>query len=154
MRVQVVVPREADRLEHAITLRNRLSQAPIPFGDDAVVVTEKISIKYGIEPGDQIVLFEQDAIGNAKGEGHALRVDGVAENYVGNLVYVGRAAWERVDDKEPVFSTLLCSANDDAATRERLASAGRARAARFSWGATAEATLAALRACAAPGTTP
>ncbi len=121
MRVQVVVPREADRLEHAITLRNRLSQAPIPFGDDAVVVTEKISIKYGIEPGDQIVLFEQDAIGNAKGEGHALRVDGVAENYVGNLVYVGRAAWARVDDKEPVFSTLLCSANDDAATRERLA---------------------------------
>ena len=52
------------------------------------------------------------------------------------------------DDFARVLLGLLADGPEAAAARERLAAAGRTRAARFSWGATAEATLAALRACA------
>ena len=92
-RVQVIVPRDASELASVISFRNRLGGFDIDFDDNAVVITEKLSMRLGIGVGDQVLLFDQDTVGNAVGEGHALTVTGVAENYVGNYVYVGRTAW-------------------------------------------------------------
>lgn len=120
MRVQVVIPRSGEELSHVVTLQNRVSREELAFADDAVVVTEKISLKFGLDVGDEVVLYEQDTIGNAKGSGHRLRITGVAENYVGNLVYVGPEAWRKVDDHEPVFSTIYASTTNDEQVRERM----------------------------------
>ena len=121
MRVQVVIPQSEQSITTAITFRNRLSGAQIPVDDAAVVVTEKISLKYGVGVGDEIVLFDQDDIGNAIGDGHRLLITGVAENYVGNLVYVGRNAWKSVSNEEPVFSTIFCSTANNESAMEGLA---------------------------------
>lgn len=121
MRVQVLIPRSPEGLEQAVTLRNRISQEAIPFDGNSVVVTEKVSIKYGIEVGSEILLYDQDDIGNVVGKGHPLTVTGITENYVGNIVYVGRDAWKGVDRKTPVFSTILASATEDAEERGRIA---------------------------------
>ncbi|MDO4797322.1 MAG: FtsX-like permease family protein, partial [Coriobacteriales bacterium] len=121
MRVQVIIPRTASELERVVTLRNRQSHEPIAFGDSTVVVTEKIALKYHIAPGDEILLYDQDTIGNVKGSGHRLKVSGVAENYVGNLVYVGRDAWRAVDDAQPVFSTIYATTNPSEEVRSNLA---------------------------------
>ena len=121
MRVQVVIPQTNDGMETAVTMRTRTTQEPIAFDDDSVVVTEKISLKYGVGVGDEILLYDQDDIGNVKGEGHPLTVTGVAENYVGNLVYVGRDAWKSVEDAQPAFSTLYMSMTEDEETREAIA---------------------------------
>lgn len=122
MRVQVIVPRSSDELERVVTLRERTTQDAIPFDDDTVVVTEKIAIKYGIAVGDEILLYDQDAIGNVTGSGYPMRVCGIAENYVGNIVYMGCDAWKSVDSAEPVFSTLYANADEDEAVRDELAS--------------------------------
>ena len=82
-----------------------------------MVITEKLALKYGLAEGDAITLFDQDDVGNAVGEGHELTVTGVAENYVGNLVYVGRNAWRQVDASAPVFSTIYASTTPDEAVR-------------------------------------
>ena len=121
IRVQVVVPQDERELASAITLRNRLTGEGIAFDGDAVVITEKLSLKYGLSAGDEILLYDQDTIGNAVGDGHALTVSGVAENYVGNLVYVGGDAWRTVDVEEPVYSALYATTTEDEEVRADVA---------------------------------
>ena len=122
IRVNVVVPRDAKQMSQAITFRNRQSGEELTLDDDAVLITEKLAIKYGLDVGDTIVLFDQDDVGNAVGDGHDLEVTGVAENYVGNLVYLGRDAWATVDGGAPVFSTIYASTTADEAIRKDITS--------------------------------
>ena len=92
LRVSVVVPQNASTFEGAVTLRSRTAHEEIPFDGDSLVITEKLATRLGISVGDSVVLRDVDEVGNATGEGHALTVTGICENYVGNYVYVGRNA--------------------------------------------------------------
>ena len=120
MRIQVVIPRSADEFARSVTLRNRLGNNDIAFDDDAVVVTEKLSMKLGVGVGDTVLVFDQDAVGNAVGSGYGLTVTGVAENYVGNAIYVGKEAWKQVDDVPPVYQTLYANVSPEGDVREAL----------------------------------
>ncbi|MBR1828164.1 MAG: ABC transporter permease, partial [Atopobiaceae bacterium] len=120
MRIQVVIPRSADEFARSVTLRNRLGNYDIAFDDDAVVVTEKLSMKLGVGVGDTVLVFDQDAVGNAVGSGYGLTVTGVAENYVGNAIYVGKEAWKQVDDVPPVYQTLYANVSPEGDVREAL----------------------------------
>lgn len=110
--VTVIVPQDSLQAQEAVTFRDRTTGAAVAFDDDAVLVTEKLASLYGIRAGDQLMLFDQDDAGNAIGTGHALTVTGVTENYVANLVYVGRGAWRSVSPVTPVFSTIFCNVPD------------------------------------------
>ena len=110
--VTVIVPQDSLQAQEAVTFRDRTTGAAVAFDDDAVLVTEKLASLYGIKAGDQLMLFDQDDAGNATGTGHVLTVTGVTENYVANLVYVGRGAWRSVSPVTPVFSTIFCSVPD------------------------------------------
>ena len=110
--VTVIVPQDSLQAQEAVTFRDRTTGAAVAFDDDAVLVTEKLASLYGIKAGDQLMLFDQDDAGNAIGTGHALTVTGVTENYVANLVYVGRGAWRSVSPVTPVFSTIFCNVPD------------------------------------------
>ena len=110
--VTVIVPQDSLQVQEAVTFRDRTTDAAVAFDDDAVLVTEKLASLYGIRAGDQLMLFDQDDAGNAIGTGHALTVTGVTENYVANLVYVGRGAWRSVSPVTPVFSTIFCNVPD------------------------------------------
>ena len=109
------MPESAEELGALVDFRDRRTQEPVPFDDDSVLVTEKLASLHGISVGDQVVLFDQDEVGNVRGEGRALTVTGVVENYVGNYVYVGRDAWREASLEEPSFSTMLCELEGDAA---------------------------------------
>lgn len=123
LRVSVVVPQDASTFEGAVTLRNRITHEEIPFDDGSVVITEKLATRLGIGVGDKVVLRDVDEVGNATGEGHALTVTGVCENYVGNSVYVGREAWRSVDAADPPFSTVLVATTLGAEGRAALSEA-------------------------------
>lgn len=122
-RVSVVVPRSADELSGEISFRERLSQRPVRMDDNAVLVTEKLASLLGLSPGSSVTLFDQDGVGNAYGEGHVLTVTGVVENYVGNLVYVGRNAWRSVSGTEPAFSTVYAQVDGGADAHQAMARA-------------------------------
>ncbi len=117
----IILPRSAEELEEAVSLRERVSGEEIEYGPDSVVVTEKLASLASVAVGDQIRVYEQDKIGNPQGEGHLLTVTGVAENYVGNQVYVGEDAWATVTDEEPVFRTILACVTEDSSVRDTLA---------------------------------
>ena len=117
----LVVPEEASEFPCAVSLRERVSQKEIAFDEDSVVVSEKLAKMLGIGVGDEIALFERDAVGNAVGEGVRLAIDGVCENYVSNYVYVGRGAWESVAEELPEFSTFLAYVTVDETVCDELA---------------------------------
>ena len=135
LRVAVLIPQDAAGFGDAVTFKDRVTQEHLHFGTDDVYLPEKTASLLGVGVGDSIRLYDQDAIGNAVGEGCALTVTGVVENYVGNLVYVGRDAWADVNEgdavdasttttdasasdaidasaAEPVFSTLFFARGD------------------------------------------
>ena len=135
LRVAVLIPQDAAGVGDAVTFKDRVTQEHLHFGTDDVYLPEKTASLLGVGVGDSIRLYDQDAIGNAVGEGCALTVTGVVENYVGNLVYVGRDAWADVNEgdavdasttttdasasdaidasaAEPVFSTLFFARGD------------------------------------------
>jgi len=120
-RVSVMVPRSAAGLSRCVGMRDRETGEAVAFGDDSVLVTEKLASLYGIRAGQRIVLFGQDDAGNAKGGGVELTVDGIVENYVGNVVYVGRSAWRRVEEGDPSFSTVLADVRGGTSAQKRLA---------------------------------
>lgn len=122
--VSVVAPADGDSLAGAVTFRDRASGEPVAFGDDAVLVTEKLAELLGVGAGDEVSLLGIDAVGNATGEGRRLVVTGVVENYVGNCVYVGPGAWRAATGDDPACNALLASTgvtgDDAAALAERL----------------------------------
>ena len=120
IRVSVVIPQD-EHITDVITFRDRRTHEEHAFAENSVMLTEKLALKYGLAPGDTVLLFDQDEIGNVRGEGHPLTVTAVAENYVGNLVYVGRDAWASVSDKMLPFSTVFASTTPDDAVRSALA---------------------------------
>ena len=123
LRVSVIVPQEASTFEDVVTLRSRVTHERVPFDSRAVVITEKLATRLGIGVGDTAVLRDVDEVGNATGEGRALTVTGICENYVGNSVYVGRDAWSEADADAPSFSTVLAATTLDADGRAALSEA-------------------------------
>lgn len=125
--VQLVVPQDAGALADAVSLRERVSQEELPLGSDGLVLAEKTADRLGVGVGDAVTLYGQDAVGNVAGEGRALTVTGVCENYVGSVAYVGAGAWADLaaagvtDDAAPAFSTIYADtagASRDALTGE------------------------------------
>lgn len=112
--VSVVVPADDASLTDAVTFRDRLSGASVPFDADAVLVTEKLSQRLGIGVGDDVVVYDQDEVGNAVGDGYRLRVTGVVENYVGNYVYVGNDAWAAATGRTPAYGTVYATTDASA----------------------------------------
>lgn len=105
--VQVIVPRKASALSDVITFRERVGHTPVAFDDDAVLVTEKAAATLGLHVGDELTLYRQDGMGNATGGGAQVRITGIVENYVGNMVYVGPEAWRQAAAQDDGMDTDL-----------------------------------------------
>ena len=125
--VQVVVPEDAAGFERALSLRERVSQRPLSLEGNGILLSEKTAGKLGVGAGDELVLYAQDVVGNATGEGAHLRVEGVVENYVGNVAYLPPVCWDAlaragvVVGDAPSFSTLYLNVGEDAGLRDELA---------------------------------
>ncbi|WP_288439967.1 ABC transporter permease [uncultured Bifidobacterium sp.] len=105
--VQVIVPQKASALSDVITFRERVGHTPVAFDDDAVLVTEKAAATLGLHVGDELTLYRQDGMGNATGGGAQVRITGIVENYVGNMVYVGPEAWRQAAAQDDGMDTDL-----------------------------------------------
>ena len=127
--VQVIVPRKASALSDVITFRERVGHTPVAFDDDAVLVTEKAAATLDLHVGDELTLYRQDGMGNATGGGAQVRITGIVENYVGNMVYVGPEAWRQAaaqDDgmnAELAYRTTYAVTPDGQRARDDLSAA-------------------------------
>ena len=113
------MPKNTDEFKDYILLRERRGGVDIPFGEDSVVLTEKLAESLALKKGDSFTLE------NADGSTAQLTVSGVAENYVSNFVFISSPTYERCFGETPEY--LLIYANTagdmDAAARDKLSSA-------------------------------
>ena len=127
--VQVIVPQKAAALSDVITFRERVGHTSVAFDDDAVLVTEKAAATLGLHVGDELTLYRQDGMGNATGGGAQVRITGIVENYVGNMVYVGPEAWRQAAaqddgmDAELAYRTTYAVTPDGQRARDDLSAA-------------------------------
>ena len=56
--------------------------------------------------GDTLTLYDEDDIGNLVGDGHAVTVAGIMENYVAQYAYVTADVYEQAMGKPADFATV------------------------------------------------
>lgn len=121
--VQLVVPQDAQNFAQVHTLQNRITQEPIHFDDNSVVISEKLALLYNLSCGDSITLYDHDLVGNITGEGMTFAITGICENYISNTVFVGRNAYTEASGTEPSFAMLYVAFDTQSSVADELTSA-------------------------------
>ena len=119
-RVDIVVPEHPDTFSDFNTLRTREGHEELALSDDGVLVSEKLAMELSLTVGSTFSIFDEDAVGDATGDGREVTVAGIMENYVGHYVYFTPTLYERVMGEEPVFTTLYANEVEDEGAREVL----------------------------------
>ena len=119
-RIDIVVPEHPDNFGDFNTLRTREGHEPLVLSDDGVLVSEKLATELSLKVGSTFSIFDEDAVGDATGDGREVTVAGIMENYVGHYVYFTPELYEQVMGKDPAFTTLYANVVEDEGTRETL----------------------------------
>ena len=117
-RIELVVPSEPAEFGDFLTLRTREGHDPLSLTDDGALVSEKLATTLGVSAGDTIYLLDEDDIGNAIGEAHAVRVAGVMENYVGQYVYLTPSLYESTMGEPADYTTVYANVVEGDGARE------------------------------------
>lgn len=107
-RVELNVPQDTQEFGNFNTLRTRVGHKPLAIDDEGVLISEKLATKLGVSVGDSIAIYDEDAIGNAMGEGREVRVSGIMETMCAIRAHVacavrihhGRSAFVRDASRE------------------------------------------------------
>ncbi len=83
-----------------------------------MLISEKLATKLAFLVGDSIAIYDEDAIGNATGEGREVRVSGIMENYVAQYVLMSPALYESTMGEAPSYATLLANVAEGDDVRE------------------------------------
>ena len=117
-RVELNVPQDTQEFGNFNTLRTRVGHKPLAIDDEGVLISEKLATKLGVSVGDFIAIYDEDAIGNATGEGREVRVSGIMENYVAQYVLMSPALYESTMGEAPSYATLLANVAEGDDVRE------------------------------------
>ena len=119
-RVDIVVPEHPDTFSDFNTMRTREGHEELSLSDEGVLVSEKLAMELSLTVGSTFSIFDEDAVGDATGDGREVTVAGIMENYVGHYVYFTPTLYEQVMGEEPVFTTLYANEVEDEGAREVL----------------------------------
>ncbi|MBQ9041741.1 MAG: ABC transporter permease [Eggerthellaceae bacterium] len=114
MRIEVVVPRDADALADFVTLRERVGKEPLAPKADEVILTEKAANELGLGPGDTVMLYDENDVGDATGDGRMFTVGGIAENYLGHYAYMLPGGYRAAFGEDPEYDLTYVKLAPDA----------------------------------------
>ena len=118
--VQLHIVTDCDEFAKMIDLRERTTKQPIEFDLSSVVLTEKMARKLGVGVGDDIVVYERDELGNPVGDGYAMTLTGICENYVYHYLYVGMDAWKEATGDDCAVDTMITMVSTDDGVHKEL----------------------------------
>ena len=105
--VSLMVPKEPENLRSFIDLHERESGEKLELSDNGVILNEKLGKLLDAGVGDTIILVNPD------GRPIEATVEGIAENYALNYVYMTPAFYENAFRAQPSYTTLLVEHADD-----------------------------------------
>ena len=118
--VEIDVPQDENAFGRLVTMRTRLGHEPLALSGDGAIITEKLATRLGVKAGDVIAVYDEDTIGNATGEPREVRVDGVMEYYIGQVVIMSPEAYKTIFGQEPAPNALYAGVSEDADARSSL----------------------------------
>lgn len=119
-RVEIDVPQDENAFGRLVTMRARLGHEPLALTDDGALITEKLATRLGVKAGDVIAVYDEDTIGNATGEPREVRIDGVMEYYIGQVIIMSPEAYKTIFGQEPAPNALYAGVSEDADARSSL----------------------------------
>ena len=106
--VSLMVPKEPENLRGFIDLHERESGEELTLSDNGVILNEKLGKLLDAGVGDTITLVNPD------GRPIEATVEGIAENYALNYVYMTPEFYENAFRAQPSYTTLLVEHADGA----------------------------------------
>lgn len=118
----LIVPENPSEFENLWVLKNRLTGEIVDFGDGAII-NEKLATSLNLQVGDDLVIANQDNMGNATNFRKTVRVDGIMENYIADYIFMTPEAYKATYGKSPRFNSLFGVGDADETQHEELADA-------------------------------
>lgn len=116
-RVTLYAPQETASLKENIVLRDRKTHDDIPFGEDSVILTEKLGEQLNLSVGDAVT------VENADGRKASFAVTAFAENYVTGAIFLPAERYAKAFGTAPSYRLALAKTADESeAARNALAS--------------------------------
>lgn len=103
--VSLVVPESTDRMKNFIVLKSRISGKDVPFTDDGVILTEKLSNMLHAGVGDTIYIKNENLE-------IPVKVSGITENYVYHYIYMSPVLYKSVYGDSVKFQELIARTPD------------------------------------------
>ncbi len=100
-------PKNTQEMNEMINMRVRKTKKEISFNDNSVVMTEKMCETLGVKVGDSVTIKDSD------GKTYELCVTDIMENYVTAYVFISQTTYEEVFQKEPDYTLVLATLNDE-----------------------------------------
>ena len=105
-RLELVCSQDPQQLQRFVQMRERAGGRPLTLDSGGAIISEKLSSQLGVSVGDTLTLYDEDGIGNLVGDGHAVTVAGVMENYVSQYAYVTADVYEQAMGQPAEFATV------------------------------------------------
>lgn len=118
----LIVPENPSEFENLWILKNRLSGEELSFGDGAII-NEKLATSLDIAVGDDLVIANQDNMGNATNYRKTVRVGGIMENYIADYIFMTPETYQSTYGKAPKFNSLFGIGDANETQHEALADA-------------------------------
>lgn len=98
--IYLIATNSPEELKNFIDLRNRKSKENLILNDNGIILSEKVAKQAKVKVGDDVKV----KINNKEA---LLRVEGIAENYTLNYLYITETYYKDKFDKNPNFNSIL-----------------------------------------------
>lgn len=100
--ITIFVPSSVERLPEFFRFRHRTDSETVDYGEDAVIVTEKLAERQHLKVGDTITVRNQDEIETS------FVITDICENYVYHNLFISPSTYEESFGERPEMNSLLC----------------------------------------------
>ena len=101
----VIIPKNNEKLNDVISLKDRITGNSIPFSDSSVIMTEKLAETLGLKTGEKFIVKNEDDV-----EAEFVLTD-VTENYVGIYLYINKSDYENAFNEKIEYNTIMVDSN-------------------------------------------
>ena len=111
-RFELVCAQDPEQLQRFVQMRERVGGRALTLDGSGAIISEKLASQLGVSVGDTLTFYDEDDIGNLVGDGRAVTVAGIMENYVAQYAYVTADVYEQAMGKPAGFATVYADLGD------------------------------------------
>ncbi len=104
------VPKDNTLFDKYYHLTDIESGAVLTLRDDGVIITKKLAETLGIKMGGTITISESD------GDTYSMQVSDIAENYIGNYIFMSATYYDTVFDETVKYNMMVSKYNQEKST--------------------------------------